>query len=459
MSSREMPPSPDQQGPHPPNAGGQQPAGYPQQQYPPNAGRPSGYPQYPGGPQQYPRGPQQPAGDVGRPQYQPGVPPQGNFQNPYQQGSGRPYSAATSNRVPSNSKQAFRQKTKRQKLSKKAIFGLVAGLIVIAALVVAYLVVSASFSPQKTAEKYLAAIVEGKAETVLDISEANLRSGERALLTNEIYEKATNRPTEFEIGNAYSGGGSGRSETYYIDASLTMDMKKYPIQLEMSKTGSKYLFFSTWQVNNPIDGWLSIEAYTPKVTVNGVEIDLSNAVDDNQEWTGSMMVNLPALPGTYTVSGPASDETITYGDPETATVGLDGETSGSVEVKPSFAPAVLDQVKTQINDHYAQGMQSDKFTVQGFDELEMDDPRFMSVTGINRSWKEEPKIELVPDSLTSENGTYKGTAEFEAELVINYKQRYSEKDAWEQARYPVERNVYETFDFTISDGKVNVIFD
>ena len=211
--------------------------------------------------------------------------------------------------------------------------------------------------------------------------------------------------------------------------------------------------------NNPIDGWLSIEAYTPKVTVNGVEIDLSNTVEDNQEWTGSNVVNLPALPGTYTVSCPASDETITYGDPETATVGFDGETSGSVEVKPSFAPAVLDQVKTQINDHYAQGMQSDKFTVQGFDELEMDDPRFMSVTGINRSWKEEPTIELVPDSLTSENGTYKGTAEFEAELVINYKQRYSEKDSWEQARYPVERNVYETFDFTISDGKVNVIFD
>ncbi len=347
----------------------------------------------------------------------------------------------------------------RQKKSHKKLWiSLVILLVLVVAGVIGFKVTASKFAPEKTAEKYLSAIVEGKASAARDVYDPNVRSGERLLLSDEIYSKATNRPTDFEIISAFKAPQAGGKDTVHVSAEFTIDMKKYPVDLTLSERGKKFLFFSEWQVTDAPLGTVELRSVTPQLSVNGVDVDLSTTVDPaNKGERLSEYYSLPAFPGTYTVGAQGGDTFVSFGEAQSVSVPVIGPGS-STSIEPSFTPEVAAEVQKQVNARYEACMPANTFEVKECPELNMSDPVFQAVTEIRRSWKEEPKVEVDAASVRYEDGAYVGTAKVKGKAIINYKQRYSEKDPWKESEFPVNIWVNRTLRFEVKDGAITVDF-
>ncbi|MGJ9471746.1 hypothetical protein ACRQD0_00305 [Actinotignum sp. GS-2025b] len=347
---------------------------------------------------------------------------------------------------------------REKKSHKKLWISLVVLLVLVVAGVIGFKVTASKFAPEKTAEAYLSAIVEGKASAALEVYDPNVRSGERLLLSDEIYSKATNRPTDFEVISAFKQSQPGGKNTVHVSAEFTIDMKKYPVDLTLSERGKKFLFFSEWQVTDAPLGTVELRSATPQLSVNGVDVDLSTTVDPATKGErASEYYSLPAFPGTYTVGAQGGDTFVSFGEAESVSVPVIGPGS-SAAIEPSFTPEVAAEIQKQVNARYEACMPADTFEVKDCPELNMSDPVFQAVTEIRRSWKEEPKVEVEASSLRYENGAYVGTATIKGKAVINYKQRYSEKDPWKESEWPVNIRVNRTLRFEVKDGAITVDF-
>ncbi|EPD26121.1 hypothetical protein [Actinotignum schaalii] len=346
----------------------------------------------------------------------------------------------------------------QKKSHKKLWISLAVLLVLVVAGVIGFKVTASKFAPEKTAEAYLSAIVEGKASAALEVYDPNVRSGERLFLSDEIYSKATNRPTDFEVISAFKQSQPGGKNTVHVNAEFTIDMKKYPVDLTLSERGKKFLFFSEWQVTDAPLGTVELRSATPRVTINGVDVDLSTTVDPATKGErASEYYSLPAFPGTYTVGAQGGDTFVSFGEAESVSVPVIGPGS-SASIEPSFTPEVTAEIQKQVNSRYEACMPANTFEVQDCPELNMSDPLFQAVTEIRRSWKEEPKVEVEASSLRYENGAYVGTAKVKGKAIINYKQRYSEKDPWKESEWPVNIWVNRTLRFEVKDGAITVDF-
>ncbi|MGJ9643055.1 hypothetical protein ACRQGL_06550 [Actinotignum sp. GS-2025c] len=347
---------------------------------------------------------------------------------------------------------------REKKSHKKLWISLVVLLVLVVAGVIGFKVTASKFAPEKTAEAYLSAIVDGKASAALEVYDPNVRSGERLFLSDEIYSKATNRPTDFEVISAFKQSQPGGKDTVRVSAEFTIDMKKYPVDLTLSERGKKFPFFSEWQVTDAPLGTLVLRSATPQLSVNGVDVDLSTTVDpaDKSE-RASGYYSLPAFPGTYTVGAQGGNTYVSFGEAESVTVPVLDLSSPAV-IEPSFTPEVAAEIQKQVNARYEACMPADTFEVKDCPELNMSDPVFQAVTEIRRSWKEEPKVEVDATKVSYENGAYVGTAKVKGKAIINYKQRYSEKDPWKESEWPVNIWVNRTLRFEVKDGAITVDF-
>ncbi len=347
---------------------------------------------------------------------------------------------------------------REKKSHKKLWISLAVLLVLVVAGVIGFKVTASKFAPEKTAEAYLSAIVEGKASAALEVYDPNVRSGERLFLSDEIYSKATNRPTDFEVISAFKQSQPGGKNTVHVSAEFTIDMKKYPVDLTLSERGKKFLFFSEWQVTDAPLGTVELRSATPLVNVNGVDVDLSATMDPATKGErASEYYSLPAFPGTYTVGAQGGDTFVSFGEAESVSVPVSGPGS-SASIEPSFTPEVAAEIQKQVNARYEACMPANTFEVKDCPELNMSDPLFQAVTEIRRSWKEEPKVEVEASSLRYENGAYVGTAKVKGKAIINYKQRYSEKDPWKESEWPVNIWVNRTLRFEVKDGAITVDF-
>lgn len=274
---------------------------------------------------------------------------------------------------------------REKKSHKKLWISLAVLLVLVVAGVIGFKVTASKFAPEKTAEAYLSAIVEGKASAALEVYDPNVRSGERLFLSDEIYSKATNRPTDFEVISAFKQSQPGGKNTVHVSAEFTIDMKKYPVDLTLSERGKKFLFFSEWQVTDAPLGTVELRSATPLVNVNGVDVDLSATMDPATKGErASEYYSLPAFPGTYTVGAQGGDTFVSFGEAESVSVPVSGPGS-SASIEPSFTPEVAAEIQKQVNARYEACMPANTFEVKDCPELNMSDPLFQAVTEIRRS--------------------------------------------------------------------------
>ncbi|WP_162893171.1 hypothetical protein [Microbacterium halotolerans] len=313
-----------------------------------------------------------------------------------------------------------------------SVLGIV--VLIVAGLLVRGYFAGTQYSPQAKVENYLQAIVDGNASDALELWEPNVTSAERVLLTDEVYAAAENRPTAFEIGTVteIDGGAS-------IAATLTVDSKRYDVSFELEKAGSAAVVFDDWKIVSGPEQTVRIGDVSQVVQVNGVGVDLSEiavtefADENDHQW--SELTDIPVLPGDYTFTAPEADGLFTYGDDQVATAlpNADFQTGWEQLEAPQFASftvkwtddaqqQAIDQVQARIDEC----MKSDQFVPKLCqNSLVMNDPSFMAITSITRSWEQEP-------TLTFENLEGRPVVAVEGgELRIDYKERYSEDDAWE----------------------------
>ncbi|UQN28449.1 hypothetical protein [Brachybacterium kimchii] len=204
----------------------------------------------------------------------------------------------------------------RRPLSKKARRRLIAGFagagaicILVVGLVIAYNVVSRTvYAPEKSVDAYLSALEDGSASQASELAPANVPTAQQVLLTDEIAGAAAQRPDSHEItGTDRQDDGSAQ-----VTARITQDGVTSEQTFTVERAGRSAVVFPSWRLGAVEYSTLRlvVDQGTSTILVNDQEVDVSG-LDLSPGF-----VDLPALPGTYTVSLPAASDLVTVTDSE-----------------------------------------------------------------------------------------------------------------------------------------------
>jgi hypothetical protein len=147
------------------------------------------------------------------------------------------------------------------------------------------------FGPEQVAQEYLDALEAGDASTAIEIGSVDTLEVDEALLTDEIYAAATDRPTDGQVVDVERSGDSAVLTVEYQQRGATVTETLFA-----RRTGSTAVLFDEWQLRGNSIGTITLSnsAAGDALTVNDVDVVLADG------WT------LAALPGTYTLAGAES---------------------------------------------------------------------------------------------------------------------------------------------------------
>lgn len=179
-----------------------------------------------------------------------------------------------------------------RKVRRIAIVGGAALAVVVIAAIAVSVISSTYYTPERAAQEHVDAVADGDVDAV-----AAAVSGDDevspALLTAEVVEGASDRPTEYTVGEVTTLGGDALVE---VTAEDGVGGESY---VSLEKGDKKFGLFQEWDVVAGLTSTLSIATEgDADISVNGV------AVPAPAEGYGSFAV----LPGTYTVDPFAGNE-------------------------------------------------------------------------------------------------------------------------------------------------------
>ncbi len=206
-----------------------------------------------------------------------------------------------------------------------------AGLAVVVAGAIAVSVIGSTFyTPEKAAQTYVDAIADGDVDAVA----ASLPDGEDyspLLLTDEVYDAATERPTDYTVGEVTTLGDSAMVE---VRAEGGVGGEAY---LSLEKGDKKFGIFQEWDVTEGLTSALSISTDdVEEFAVNGVTV----AAPDEGYATYAV------LPGTYSVDLYAGNDWIDGAASEVA-VPL-GEFTSPETSSPAPSEAFVERVDEEV---------------------------------------------------------------------------------------------------------------
>ena len=301
------------------------------------------------------------------------------------------------------------------KLRKRLIIAgsIVGGLLVL--LVVGgffgFKYLSEKYNPKLQVEEYLQAVVDGDIEGAMDMvpayDEENgyYQAQDFSLMTNEIYSKATNRISGFEITNVDASG---------IFAEVTADIKQgddtKSVTFDLTSAGDEALFFEKWELTSPLDEVevaYRIYGQSGELAVNGVAIE---AFEESKYFS--------VFPGEYTFNTPGASKYLGYGSDETVSVGLEDTYESMLEVTftPELTDAAREEIKAQTKAHLESCLKSTELQPKGCpNKADGEDPN--NFRNIKWSMTKEPAYESIegdpsfPFSVEAVNGQFTLEAE------------------------------------------------
>ncbi|KAD4059740.1 hypothetical protein GD627_01170 [Arthrobacter yangruifuii] len=302
------------------------------------------------------------------------------------------------------------------KLRKRLIIAgsIVAGLLVL--LVVGgffgYKQLSEKYNPKLQVEDYLQAVVDGDIEGAMDMVTAYDEMGyyqaqDYSLMTNEIYSKAANRISGFEITDVEASG---------IFAEVTADVKQgdktTSVTFDLTSAGDAALFFEKWELTSPLNETeiaYRVDAGASELAVNGVGID-----------TFEESKYFAVFPGDYTFNTPTGSDYIGYSGEEKVSVEVrTGDEIGEpvdVTYRAELTDAAREEIKAQTKAHLAACVKATELQPQGCpNKADGEDPK--NFRNIKWSMTKEPTYESIegspasPFPLTAKNGQFTLEAE------------------------------------------------
>lgn len=191
--------------------------------------------------------------------------------------------------------------------AKRAIIGVaVVGGLGLIGIITVSIIGAAAFNPEKRAEAYLDALVDADAEEALSLSSVDDDEASDALLDNEIYSAAEDRPTGYEITDVEKDGDT---------ATVTVDLEGVEdgddVELILEADGRRALLFRDWKVADAglaSEVTVSVPESSTALEANGVVLPGGGVGGDVDFW---------ALPGSYTFNPYGDSKWLESGDART----------------------------------------------------------------------------------------------------------------------------------------------
>ena len=301
------------------------------------------------------------------------------------------------------SQQGPKKMTRTAKVAMLTIAGL--AVIGIAGAVTFNVLERATFGPQHTAEAYLQAVIDGRAEEALAHIGPNVTDELRALATNEVYQAATNRPDRFELGEVQRDG-----DIATISATLYQSGKAYPVDLMLRKAGTQAVVFRDWAVESgDVAGRAIYTAGPSQLTVNEVEVDVSpatigsetdaNFATDYDDETVRQLAEESGqvlLPGTYVFTAPEGSKYLSSGSDLEVTI-TPGEVSATpIEFSQRYTEAFETDAIAIIEQRLESCLADKTIRIDDCEAASWEDTMWTAMSNMQRVWETPPVIELVP---------------------------------------------------------------
>lgn len=160
--------------------------------------------------------------------------------------------------------------------------------MIIVGLVVTFAVLAAQRTPEAAASRFLDAIIEGDDTAAIEAL-ASKPTGPGYLLQDGVLEAASAGISDYTIVGTSEG-----PDMATLEVEITQGEETYTTELYVHKVGREALFFTTWRVDESALPTVRIAFPRPagmSLAVNGVDLP---------EYTTATVLDVPALPGTYT---------------------------------------------------------------------------------------------------------------------------------------------------------------
>ncbi|UWX81858.1 hypothetical protein [Arthrobacter sp. zg-Y1171] len=261
-----------------------------------------------------------------------------------------------------------------------------------------------TYSPRVQAEEYLQALVDADVERAMEMAPATGDELDYSLMTNEVYSKATDRISGFEVTDVVVNDGT---------ADVTVDVKQgddtQAMKLELSENGTEAVFFKKWKLDAPLGSWslrYTLDEDASEPAVNGVSVEMP---EDGRK--------LAVLPGEYTFNAPTGTKFVSYGGDEKMSVRLDGQESlMGVAFIPEITDAAREEIKARTKAHLESCLKLTELQPKGCpNQADGEDPN--NFRNIKWSMAKEPAYESIegdpsfPFSVELVNGQFTLDAE------------------------------------------------
>lgn len=339
---------------------------------------------------------------------------------------------------------------------------------------------SAKYGPENEVEDYLQALVDGKASDALDIMEPNVVNDQQALLADDVYAAAENRPTDFDVTDIDVDGDDA-----VVEVEVTQNGKTYEQEFELEKSGKHYVVFDEWEMASGPEHSITMLSGPSEMQVNEVDVELpalSMSEDipsadeasslDGEEATDEDLADseYPVLPGEYVFTAPEGSKYVSYGESQTIEVlpdendveDADEDTTpapaGEVSFAPTYTSDVITDATAKVEDRISSCLADKTIRIEDCEAASWEDTSWEAMRNINRSWATNPDPIVISED---DSEYYSGLSQEDADqlhgdlavvidggtIEVEYDRRDDSDEDWNSSSA-----TYQPFEVSSDDG-------
>ena len=338
-----------------------------------------------------------------------------------------------------------KRRMKKSTIILLAVFG-----VLIAGLVIAYFILlNTVFSERNVVNDYVNAIANGQYAKATKLVDPGVSNNTRALFTDAVAKDPKDRIQQVSVGDITKDTAqNGRK--HKVTVTYAVNGVKQSSTLTLEPAGKRFLIFDSWKITTPMieKRNLSVPAVLDSVLVNGVAVKLAAYNTDGGSGTS---YSLPSYPGMLRISAPKSP----YWESETVSSGEKVNTSATLKLTATekLRDDILDLAKQKVKECVASSALSKTGCDFSNGSFESYSSSSKAYTDIKRTVTQEPMIDVGPEYLDIQNGTFMTTT---INVSIHYKYRYDAGDPWWDSDESDSGRLGGWF--SVKDGKLSVKF-